>query len=86
MYNPISETGIISFNLESVPSHDAITYFAEKQIAIRAGQHCAKLICDWLGIYSCLRASIYIYNTKKEIDIFVSVIKEAIEYFKKLGF
>ncbi|MCK4551503.1 MAG: SufS family cysteine desulfurase [Tenericutes bacterium] len=86
LYNPLSDTGIISFNLENVPSHDAITYFAEKQIAIRAGQHCAKLICDWLGIYSCLRASIYIYNTKKEIDIFISVIKESIEYFNKLGF
>ncbi len=86
IYNPTSETGIISFNLESVPSHDAISYFAEKNIAIRAGQHCAKLICDWLGIYSCLRASLYIYNTFKEVDVFVETLKEAIAYFKKLGF
>lgn len=86
IYNPTSETGIISFNLDDVPSHDAISYFAEKNIAIRAGQHCAKLICDWLGIYSCLRASLYIYNTYKEIDVFVETIKEAITYFKKLGF
>ncbi len=86
IYNPTSETGIISFNLENVPSHDAITYFAEKNIAIRAGQHCAKLVCDWLGIYSCLRASFYLYNTYKEIDVFVETIKESIAYFKKLGF
>ena len=86
IYNKTSETGIISFNLENVPSHDAITYFAENNIAIRAGQHCAKLICDWLGIYSCLRASIYIYNTKNDIDKLVSTIKEAIAYFKALGF
>ncbi len=86
IYNKTSETGIISFNLDHIPSHDAITYFAQNKIAIRAGQHCAKLICDWLGIYSCLRASIYIYNTENDIDKLVETIKEAIAYFKKLGF
>ncbi|XFA99730.1 aminotransferase class V-fold PLP-dependent enzyme [Candidatus Izemoplasma sp. B36] len=86
VYNKTSETGIISFNLDHIPSHDAITYFAQNKIAIRAGQHCAKLICDWLGIYSCLRASIYIYNTENDIDKFVETIKEAIAYFKELGF
>ena len=86
IYNPSADTGIISFNLDNVPSHDAITYFAEQKIAIRAGQHCAKLICDWLGIYSCLRASIYIYNSYHEIDHFIRVVKEAVAYFKELGF
>ncbi len=86
IYNPTADTGIISFNLDNVPSHDGITYFAEKKVAIRAGQHCAKLICDWLGIYSCLRASIYIYNSYQEIDRFVKTVKEAVQYFKELGF
>lgn len=86
IYNKGSETGIISFNIDHVPSHDAITFFAEKNIALRAGQHCAKLICDWLGIYSCIRASIYIYNTYKDVDLFVETVKEAVTYFKGIGF
>jgi cysteine desulfurase/selenocysteine lyase len=86
IYNPSAETGIITFNIENVPSHDAISFLAEKYVAIRAGQHCAKLICDWLGIYSCLRASLYIYNTYKDVDILIEAVKEAVEYFKKLGF
>ncbi len=86
IYNKTSETGIIAFNLDNIPSHDAITFFAEKNIAMRAGQHCAKLICDWLGIYSCIRASMYIYNTYKEVDIFVETVKEAVAYFHELGF
>ncbi|XMB71932.1 cysteine desulfurase [Mycoplasmatota bacterium WC30] len=86
IYNVTAETGIISFNLDNVPSHDAITYFAENKIALRAGQHCAKLICDWLGIYSCLRASLYLYNTYKDVDKFVETLKEAIQYFRELGF
>jgi cysteine desulfurase/selenocysteine lyase len=86
VYNPTSDTGIITFNIENVPSHDAISFLAEKNVAIRAGQHCAKLICDWLGIYSCLRASLYIYNSYKDVDILVDTVKEAVEYFKNLGF
>ena len=86
VYNPTSETGIITFNIDTVPSHDAISFLAEKNVAIRAGQHCAKLICDWLGIYSCLRASLYIYNSYKDVDILIETIKEAVAYFKKLGF
>lgn len=86
VYNPDSETGIITFNIENVPSHDAIGYLAEKDIDIRAGQHCAKLACDWLGIHSCLRASVYLYNTISDVDKFVVAVKEAKDYFKKLGF
>lgn len=86
IYNKTSETGIIAFNLNDVPSHDAITFFAERDIAMRAGQHCAKLICDWLGIYSCIRASLYIYNTKKDVDILVETIRDAVAYFRNLGF
>lgn len=86
IYNPDSETGIITFNIDRVPSHDSIGYLAEKEVDVRAGQHCAKLICDWLGVHSCLRASVYLYNTVSDVDIFVNAVKEAVEYFRKLGF
>jgi len=86
IYNQGSKTGIIAFNLDNVPSHDAISFFAEQQVALRAGQHCAKLICDWLGIHSCLRASIYLYNSYQDVDQFISSAKEAVTYFKELGF
>ncbi len=86
IYNKTSETGIISFNLSDVPAHDAITFFAEQDVALRAGQHCAKLICDWLGIHSCLRASVYLYNTYKDVDRLVEAVKQAVKYFKELGF
>lgn len=86
IYNKGSETGIISFNLDRVPSHDAITFFAERNIAMRAGQHCAKLICDWLDIHACIRASIYLYNTTKDVDRFVDAVQAAVTYFRDIGF
>ncbi|MDT8337430.1 MAG: SufS family cysteine desulfurase [Candidatus Izemoplasmatales bacterium] len=86
IYNPNSDTGIITFNLDNVPAHDAISYYAEKNIALRSGQHCAKLIHDYLGIHSSLRVSVYFYNRIEEVNKFLEVTKEAIEYFQKVGF
>ncbi|MFP4478750.1 MAG: aminotransferase class V-fold PLP-dependent enzyme [Candidatus Izemoplasmatales bacterium] len=86
LYNENSDTFIFTFNLKNVPSHDAISFFSEKHIALRAGQHCAKLIHDFLGIHSSLRGTIYLYNTYEEVDLFIETLKEAIDYFKKLGF
>lgn len=86
IYNPYSDTGILTFNINGVPAHDAITYYAEKNIALRSGQHCAKLIHDFLNIHSSLRVTVYFYNTKTEVDKFIEVTKEAIKYFKAIGF
>jgi cysteine desulfurase/selenocysteine lyase len=86
IYNPKSDSGIITFNLADIPAHDAITYYAMKNIALRSGQHCAKLIHDFLGINSSLRASVYVYNTVLEVDRFIEVTKEALAYFQEIGF
>ena len=86
IYNPGSDTNVVTFNLTNVPSHDAISYYAENNIALRSGQHCAKLIHDFLNINSSLRASIYFYNSLEEIKKFIDVTKDAISYFKKMGF
>lgn len=86
VYNPNSDTGILTYNFDGVPAHDAITYYAEKNIALRSGQHCAKLIHDFLNIHSSLRVTVYFYNTKEEVNRFIEVTKEAIKYFKSVGF
>lgn len=86
LYNHASDTFIFTFNLINVPSHDAISFFAEKNIALRAGQHCAKLIHDFLGLNSSLRGTIYFYNTYEDVDVLVKEIQAAVKYFKALGF
>ncbi len=86
IYNPDADTGIIAFNLDNVPSHDAVSYFADKRICIRAGHHCAMLVTKWLGIPSCLRASFYLYNTYEEADKLIQTTKNAVQFFRELGF
>ena len=37
-------------------------------VAIRAGHHCAQPLMEYLGIGSCCRASVAIYNTEEDVD------------------
>ena len=83
IYNKTSDVGIISFNVNGVHPHDAATFFDEANICIRAGHHCAQLITKWLKCVGTLRASIYIYNTYEDIDKFVSVVKQTVDFFKQ---
>ncbi len=83
IYNKTSDVGIISFNIDGVHPHDAASFFDEANICLRAGHHCAQLITKWLHCVGTLRASLYIYNTYEDIDKFVKVIKETVEFFKQ---
>lgn len=83
IYNPTTETGIISFNVSGIHPHDVATIYDEKNIALRAGHHCAQLITKWLGCTGTLRATIYLYNDYEDIDRFIDATKEAAEYFKE---
>jgi cysteine desulfurase/selenocysteine lyase len=86
LYNPGADKGIITFNLEGVPSHDAVSYYAEAGVLIRSGHHCAQLVNAFLGVDSSLRASFHIYTDYEDIDRFVEVTKSAVNFFHNLGF
>jgi cysteine desulfurase/selenocysteine lyase len=63
---------IFSFNLKSLHSHDVAYLLNKKGIAIRSGFHCAQpFVEDKLGLEGTGRASLYLYNTKEEIDTFL---------------
>ena len=76
LYNPNSDTGIVSFSLKGIFSQDVASYLGSQNIAVRSGNHCAKLVKDIIGIDETLRASLYFYNTKQEIDTFLNVLKD----------
>lgn len=76
IYNEHNDSGIVTFNIKDVFSQDAATYFSDHGISIRSGQHCAKLLMNKLNTSSTLRASVYFYNTKSEIDCFIEICKQ----------
>jgi len=84
IYGPLHNRGpVISFSLGAVHPHDLATFLDSRNIAIRSGHHCAKLIMKRLYVPATARASFYLYNTKPEIDEFILNLEKAREYFNK---
>lgn len=77
VYNPNSDGAVVTFNVKGIFAQDVATYLSDNGISVRSGQHCAKLLLDFLGTSATCRASLYFYNTKEEIDKFVDVLKDA---------
>ena len=44
-------------------------------VCVRAGNHCAKILKNATGVTNTLRVSLFFYNTEKEIDEFVELLK-----------
>ncbi len=82
IYGPRERSGLISFNLGDIHSHDISSLLDEDGIAVRSGHHCAQPLMTRLGIASAARASFYIYNNKKEVDALVSSLERAKKIFK----
>ena len=76
IYNRNSKSGIVSFNINGVFAQDVSIYLNYHKICVRAGNHCAKLLGDVLGIKNTVRISMYFYNTKKDVDKFIKIIKD----------
>lgn len=77
LLNEHNTSGIITFNVRNVFAQDAATFFSTNGIAVRSGQHCAKLLNDQLNTSATLRASLYFYNSKEDVDVFLEVCKRA---------
>ena len=74
IYNENSESSIITFNIKDIFAQDLAIYLNKYNICVRAGNHCAKILKDELGIKNTCRISLYFYNTKEEIDKLVDVL------------
>jgi len=72
----------VSFNLGDVHAHDLATVLDTRGIAIRSGHHCAQPLMERLKVPATSRASFYIYNMKREVDILVRALETARKMFK----
>jgi cysteine desulfurase/selenocysteine lyase len=72
------KSGVLSFVVEGVHPYDIGMMLDKLGIAIRTGHHCAEPLVDWYGIPGTARASFAFYNTKEEIDYFISSLKRVL--------
>lgn len=82
LYHKHSTSGILPINVSGVFAQDLSVYLNHYHIAVRAGNHCAKLLKDEMNIKNTVRISLYFYNNKEEIDQLVRVLKNSKDIFK----
>ena len=69
-----NKTGIITFNVKDVHPHDVATILDSQGVAVRAGHHCAQPLMKYLGQNATCRASFYLYNTRADIDRWLTAL------------
>ena len=74
--NEESDSGIVAFNVDGIFAQDVAVYLDKYNICVRAGNHCAKILKNEVGVKNTVRVSIYFYNTKEELDTLVNLLKD----------
>ncbi|MDB9528719.1 SufS family cysteine desulfurase [Oscillatoria sp. CS-180] len=72
---------IATFTIDGIHAQDLSTLLDQSGVAIRSGHHCTQPLHRILNVSSTARASLYFYNTREEIDIFITALKETIDFF-----
>lgn len=80
---PRFRSGAISFQVMNMHPHDLATLFDNYGICVRAGHHCAQLLHRKLNLPATTRLSVALYNTRKEIDYFISSLKEILRQWSR---
>ncbi len=76
------KVSVISFEVEGIHHFDLGMWMDAKGVAVRTGHHCTQPLMDRFCIEGTTRASFSVYNTKEEIDTFISALKDIIKKFK----
>lgn len=75
--------GVISFNVNGVHPHDVASILDSNGVCVRSGNHCAQPLLRYMGLDSTVRASLYIYNTREDIDRLVIALNKTRDMFAK---
>ncbi|MHB8258750.1 MAG: aminotransferase class V-fold PLP-dependent enzyme [Bacteroidia bacterium] len=74
-----NKAAVISFNVKNIHPSDIGTLLDKQGIAVRTGHHCTQPLMQFFTIQGTVRVSFSFYNTKEEIDVFISALEKAIK-------
>ena len=80
--NAPQKAGAISFEVEGAHCADIGMILDKQGIAIRTGTHCTEPIMHYYGVPGTARLSFGMYNTKEEIDYFMSMLTKVAAMFE----
>jgi cysteine desulfurase/selenocysteine lyase len=78
LYGQAPDKGaIVAFNIAGAHPHDVAQIVDRHGVAIRAGHHCAQPLMARLGVSATARASLALYNTAEDVDVFLDALTKA---------
>lgn len=77
-----TKAAVLSIWLDAVHPHDIGTMLDQDGIAIRTGQHCAQPLMERFDLGATARASFAAYNTRAEVDAFISALIKVNDFFR----
>jgi len=73
--------GVVAFWIEGIHAHDVAQILDSNGIAVRAGHHCAQPLHTKFNLPATSRASLYLYNTRFEVERLVEGIQKVKDIF-----
>lgn len=73
---------VFTFSIEWVHSNDLNDLLAEWWFCLRSWYHCTEPLIKYVWEKATLRASLYFYNDKEDIEKFFTYLKKSVEYLK----
>lgn len=74
--------GVFSFATDAMHISDLADAFADRSICVRAGHHCAEPLMQSQGIMGSVRMSLFLYNTREDVDKFFDAFEEILSSVK----
>lgn len=84
IYNDNFHTGIMIFNIDKVFSQDLSVFLNKYNICVRSGNHCSKLLKNFILTSNTCRVSLNIYNTKEDILKLVEALNKQEEIYENI--
>jgi cysteine desulfurase/selenocysteine lyase len=75
------KAGVFSFDLEGIHPHDIATILDRHDVCVRSGHNCTMPLMDRLDVPATVRASLYLYTERSEIDRLVEGLRDARRIF-----
>ena len=75
------KAAVLSFTIDGVHPHDIGTVLDREGVAVRTGHHSAQPVMDFFRVPATARASFGLYNTREEVDVLASGIRDVLRMF-----
>ena len=82
--DPKQRSGIVSFNAKNGMDHHEVALLLDSfaNVMVRSGRHCVHSWFNANNIEGSARASMYLYNTEEEVQVFADKLKEILKMKK----